>query len=89
MNGKVARFSGLPIADFASEYGSQITDDKAKMKYLLEKGGFPVAKGRSFWFWQKRRAIKFGIKQLNFPNESFPLQKIFGIKLPPFNAIVF
>jgi len=64
---KVFQFESLPTADFASEYGAQFIDDKKRTKSHLLKGNFPVAKGRSFWFWQKKRAIEFGVKQIGFP----------------------
>ena len=67
INNKVFRFEGLPIADFASKYGAQLVDDKKRTKSYLLKGNFPVAKGATFWFWQKKRAIEFGVQQIGFP----------------------
>lgn len=63
---KTFRFEKLPIADFASKYTTAIVDDKESAKRHLKKGGFPVADGRSFWFWQKKEASRFG-KQIGFP----------------------
>ncbi len=67
INGKVIRFEGLPIAEFANKQSLQLIDDKEKTKRRLQKGDFPVAEGKSFWFWQKNKAIKFGINRLGFP----------------------
>lgn len=61
---KTFRFNGLPIADFKSK--NEIIDDKALTKKYLEKGYFPISKGRSFWFWQKKKAFLFS-KELNSP----------------------
>ena len=36
-------------------------------KNHLKKGSFPIAEGKSFWFWQKGRALKFGSDELGFP----------------------
>ena len=67
INGKVVRFESLPTADFASACNTCLVDDKAKTKLCLQEGNFPVAEGKSFWFWQKKRAIEFGIQELGFP----------------------
>ena len=67
INCKVALFESLPAADFASAYDTRLVDDKEKTKLHLQKGNFPIAEGKSFWFWQKKRAIEFGIQELGFP----------------------
>ena len=67
IGGKIFRFEGLPIADFASEYGAQFVDCKKRTKQHLQKGGFPITEGKDFWFWQKRKAIEFGANILGFP----------------------
>jgi len=67
INDKVVRFEGLPIADFVSKYDTRLVDDKEKTKLHLSKGNFPIAKGKSFWFWQRKKAVKFGIEKLGFP----------------------
>ncbi|MDP3093920.1 MAG: hypothetical protein Q8N16_04180 [bacterium] len=67
INGKPFRFESLPIADFASKLSIQIVGDKERTKKHLKKGGFPIADGKSFWFWQKKKAIQFGIGRLGFP----------------------
>ena len=64
---KIYRFEGLPIADFAGKYGSGLTDDKWQTKKHLKKRNFPIADGKIFWFWQKNKAIKFGINEIGFP----------------------
>ena len=65
--GRIFRFESLPTADFASKKNLDITNDKQKTKKLLRKKGFPVAEGRSFWFFQKRKAIDFAIDKIGFP----------------------
>ena len=57
----------MPIADFISKYDTRLVDDKEKTKSHLQKGNFPVAEGKSFWFWQKKKAIEFGTKKLGYP----------------------
>jgi len=32
-----------------------------------KKSSFPIADGKSFWFWQNNRALKFGSEKLGFP----------------------
>lgn len=65
--GKVARFASLPTADFASKRVAWLAEDKAQTKDRLKKGGFPIAEGRSFYFWQKKNAMQYGVKELGFP----------------------
>lgn len=67
INGKAVLFESLPTADFASAYNTRLVDDKAKTKLRLCKGGFPVTEGKAFWFWQKKKAVEFGMKKLGFP----------------------
>ena len=64
---KTFRFESLPVADFLNKYPSQIIDDKKLVKEYLKKGNFPAAEGRAFWFWQKRKAIDYGLDKLGFP----------------------
>lgn len=52
----------MPIAG-----NTRLVDDKEKTKSYLRKGNFPIAEGKSFWFWQKKKAADFGIKKLGFP----------------------
>lgn len=66
VGGKTFRFETLPTAEFASKYTTKIVDDKELTKRFCKKGGFPVVDGRAFWFWQKRKAIRFG-QALGFP----------------------
>jgi cyanophycin synthetase len=66
MDGKIFRFESLPIADFASRYKVQFVDDKERTKHRLKKGNFPVADGKSFWFWQRKKTVEFGVR-LGFP----------------------
>ncbi len=67
INSKVVHFESLPTADFVSKYDTRLVDDKEKTKSHLQKGNFPVAEGKSFWFWQKKKAIEFGTKKLGYP----------------------
>lgn len=67
INGKRFRFEGLPTAQHINKYDLSIIDSKEKVKILLKKGNFPIAKGKSFWFWQKEKALKFGSEELGFP----------------------
>jgi len=64
---KIFRFDSLPVADFLNKYGSGFLDDKALAKKHLQKGNFPVAEGKSFWFWQKRKAVDYAVNKLGFP----------------------
>lgn len=66
VGGKTFRFETLPRAEFVNKYTTKIVDDKELTKRHCKKGGFPVADGRSFWFWQKRKAIQFG-REMGFP----------------------
>lgn len=67
IDGRVVRFESLPLADFVSKYDGRLVDDKEKTKLHLEKGHFPLAEGKSFWFWQKQKAMAFGMEKLGFP----------------------
>jgi cyanophycin synthetase len=62
INGRERAVDCIPIAD----YNSPVVDDKWKMKKILKKLGYPVAKGRFFWWFQKGAAIKFAEK-LQYP----------------------
>ncbi len=64
---KKIRFESLPVAAHAGKYGASFVDCKERTKNHLQKGGFPVAEGKSFWFWRKGQAIKYGIDGLGFP----------------------
>jgi len=66
IDSKIVWFESLPVADFASKY-RYCVDDKDRTKQHLKNGNFPVAEGKAFWFFQKKRAVKFGAKQLGFP----------------------
>ncbi len=65
--GKEIRFSGLPTADFVNGRSASFVSCKEKTKIHLEKGNFPIAEGRSFWFWQKKSAMEYGANSLGFP----------------------
>lgn len=67
MGGKNVRFQNLPTANAANSYANNFTDDKDRTKKHLIKGKFPVAEGRAFWFWQKNKAMEFGMQKIGFP----------------------
>ncbi len=64
---KIFRFDRLPSARLLKKNNYQIIDNKELTKKYLKKGGFPIAKGKSFWFFQKKKAYNWTINQLNFP----------------------
>lgn len=67
INGKKIRFESLPIANHFSKYDASFVDCKERTKNHLLRGGFPIVNGKSFWFWRKDRALKFGKDELGFP----------------------
>ena len=67
INKKKFRFEGLPIANFANKHKAHLVDNKEWVKRYLQKGGFPIANGKAFWFWQKKQATIFGTNKLGFP----------------------
>jgi len=67
VNGQKYRFESLPVAEHISKYDVSFVDCKERTKNHLKKGNFPIADGKSFWFWQKNRALKFGSEKLGFP----------------------
>lgn len=67
IDGQKIRFESLPVADHIGKYDVSFVDCKERTKNHLKKGGFPIAEGKSFWFWQKGRALKFGGDELGFP----------------------
>jgi D-alanine-D-alanine ligase-like ATP-grasp enzyme len=67
VNEKIFSFEGLPRAEFLNTRSSEIIDDKALVKKMLQKHNLPVAKGRAFCFFEKHKAIKWAIKELGFP----------------------
>jgi len=67
LNNKKFRFERLPLAEHKSKYDTSFTDCKKRTRLHLKKGNFPFVAGKSFWFWQKNKAYKFGINNLKFP----------------------
>jgi D-alanine-D-alanine ligase-like ATP-grasp enzyme len=65
-NRKSFLFQGLPGAEFLSKSPCSI-DDKYKVKQVLKRNNLPVLEGRSFWFFQRKKALKFATQQLGFP----------------------
>ncbi len=67
VNGQKIRFESLPVAEHVGKYDISFVDCKEKTKNHLKKGGFPIPEGKSFWLWQKNRALNFGGDKLGFP----------------------
>ena len=67
INNKKVRFESLPVANHVSKYDVSFVDCKQRTKNHLKRGGFPIAEGKSFWFWQKGHALKYGINEIGFP----------------------
>ncbi len=67
INGKRIRFEGLPLAEHKNKYNSTFIDNKERIKMYLKKEGFPIAEGKSFWFYEKNQALKFGNDKLGYP----------------------
>jgi len=63
INNIIFRFETLPIINPSN---AAMADDKESVKCCLKENNLPIADGRSFWLWQKKEAIKFGIK-LGYP----------------------
>jgi len=59
-------FEGLPRAEFLNSQKSQIIDDKYLVKKYLKKENLPSLEGKAFWWFQKKKALKFAT-QLGFP----------------------
>lgn len=66
-DGRIVRFESLPTADFAGKNRASFVDCKERTKTNLRKGGFPIAEGRAFWFWQRRKAVEYGTSELGCP----------------------
>jgi len=64
---KRIRFESLPVAEHVGKYDISFVDCKERTKNHLKKGNFPIADGRSFKFWQRIQALKYGIDELGFP----------------------
>ena len=64
---KKIRFESLPIAEHVSKYDISFVNCKERTKDRLKKGNFPIADGKSFKFWQRTQALKYGINELGFP----------------------
>src|SRR3989344_178201 len=64
--GKTFYFDGLPGAQWLNGPRAAAMADKKSSKQMLREGGFPVAKSRPFWFFQKYAAARYGA-QLGFP----------------------
>ena len=58
-------FTGLPIADFLNSKIS-LLDDKDYVKKILKQNNLPIAEGKYFWFWQKKKALNYA-KKIGWP----------------------
>ena len=67
ITGKKIRFESLPLAEHIGKYDVVFVDCKERTKNRLKKGGFPITEGKSFWFWQKVRALRYGVDEFGFP----------------------
>jgi len=63
---KTIHFTSLPLAEHKNGKIFHQIDDKLKCKKILSNKKFPTPEGRGFWFFQKKRALKYGLK-LGFP----------------------
>lgn len=66
VDGKRFSFEGLPRAEFLESKLARIVDDKAAVKKVLLKHGLPTPEGKSFWFFRKGAARRYGLK-IGFP----------------------
>jgi cyanophycin synthetase len=66
-NKQKVRFESLPTASQVGKYDIYFTDCKQKTKKHLQKGSFPIVKGKFFWFYNKNKALKFGNEELGYP----------------------
>ncbi len=66
VNGRQFRFDGLPLAEHVLAPTISLTD-KARTRAALKNGGFPIANGIVFWFWQKSAARRYVEHKLGFP----------------------
>ena len=70
-------FEGLPIAPFLNKKGGVLLNNKSWVKRKLKARSFPIAQGKTFYFWQKKKAINFS-KALGFPLVVKPRQGSFA-----------
>lgn len=73
VNGRTYSFEGLPRAEFLNNRRTEIIDNKIKVKETLKKAGLPAVEGKDFWWYQKNKALNFGLK-LRFPLVVKPVQ---------------
>lgn len=66
VNGKTFRFDGLPLGKQSGTKNEDI-NDKEKAKKILRHGNFPIAEGKTFWWWQKNSAKRYVEQTLHFP----------------------
>ena len=65
-DGKKILFEGLPLTNQAARFKTGFIDDKGKIKTILQKNNFPVASGKSFRFWQRRKAANWD-QEIGYP----------------------
>ena len=62
----------LPLAEHKNKFSTSFINDKIKTKKYLGVNNLPIADGKSFWFWQINKAIRYG-NELGFPLVVKPL----------------
>ncbi len=67
VHGRQVTFDSLPLAGHVGKHDISFVDCKERTKKYLEKGNFPIAAGKFFWFWQEKQALNYGISKLGFP----------------------
>ncbi len=65
--GSVFSFEGLPTGFPKGEPNNTLDiDDKAVVKKALKSFGFPILPSKSFWFFQKKQAVRYA-RQIGYP----------------------
>jgi len=66
LNDQAVYFDTLPIAEFANQRIASDVDDKKICTRILREGNFPVLPSHPFWFWQRKKALRFA-RKIDFP----------------------
>lgn len=64
--GKIFPFEGLPRAEFLGTKQTHLVDDKDAVKKILIQNKIPAPEGKTFWFFNKTKALRYGLA-LGFP----------------------
>ncbi len=65
--GRIYYCEAYPTAGFLDGPKAALVARKHTIKKYLATGGFPVAAGKAYWFWQKERALREVPVQFGFP----------------------